>query len=221
MADSPWRYDVGTHRFRDSRSGRFLSAQAAVDLRDGFQDRRRADVDDLVRRLADKEISVQDFEREMTQAIRELHTAQYALGRGGLNAMTDDDYAAADALVEAQRAYLRAFAEDIAAGKLSEAQIGARARLYYAASTTAHESGKAGAWNVTPPHLPGDGSTPCGVQCKCAISYRETDETVELRWILQAHESCSRCKGRARSWAPLVISKASDGRIACLFRRVA
>jgi hypothetical protein len=221
VPDSPWRYDVGTHRFRDSRTGRFLSASKAVDLRDGFQDRRRADVDALVRQLADQDITVQQWEAEMTQALRELFTAQFAFGRGGLNAMTADDYAAADALVESQRTYLRAFAEDVAAGKLSEAQIGARAKLYYGSSTQAYEHGRAAAFGVHPPHVPGDGSTPCLSQCRCFLTYVDKPDEVHVTWHKTANESCSGCKGRASSWVPLVIAKSSDGRIARLWRAVA
>lgn len=219
MAD--WRYSRSARRFRDADTGRFLSATTAVDLRDGFQDRRRADVDELVRRLADEDISVQQWEAEMTQALRELFTAQMALGRGGLNAMTADDYAAADALVEAQRAYLRAFAEDVAAGKLSEAQIAARAKLYHGSSTQAYEHGRAAAFNVSLPHYPADGSTQCKSACRCRWDLVDKGDEIHATWKLQSGESCSGCKSYARSYAPLVIAKSTDGRMARLFRRVA
>ncbi len=221
MAESPWRWETATRRFRDSRSGRFLSAATAVDLRDGFQQRRRGDVDALVQHLAAHETTVQQWEADMVQAVRHVYTAQYAYGRGGLGAMSDADYAAADALVEAQRAYLRAFALSVAAGDLSAAQVRARARLYYAGSTQAYEHGRAAAWGVQPPHVPGDGSTPCKANCKCSLSYRETADTIEVRWQLHSGESCTGCRDRTRTWAPLVISKPQDGRIARLYRRVA
>lgn len=220
---SEWQYDArpSVRRFRDVATGRFLSASKAIDLRDGFQERRRADVATLTRQLADQSLSVQDWERQMSDAIRQLHTAQYALGRGGINAMTAGDWDAAAALVEEQRRYLRDFARDVAAGNLSEAQIAARAKLYYSASVGTYERGRAAAWNVVPPHVPGDGSTACGVNCRCTITYRETDTSVELRWKLQSGESCSGCKSRATSWSPLVMAKPSDGRAARLYRAVA
>lgn len=216
-----WRYSRSARRFRDADTGRFIAPATVIDLRDGFQDRRRADVDDLVRRLADEDISVQQWEAEMTQSLRELFTAQFAFGRGGLNAMTADDYAAADALVEAQRAYLRAFAEDVAAGKLSEAQIASRAKLYHGSSTQAYEHGRAAAFGVQPPHVPGDGSTPCKSNCRCYLTYVDKSDEVHVTWHRTANESCSGCKSRSQSWAPLVIAKASDGRMARLWRKVA
>lgn len=215
-----WQYDLSVHRFRDLRTGRFLSPATAIDLRDRFQERRRADVDALTRRLADKTISVQEWEREMTQALRDLFHAQYAYGRGGLNAMTAADYAEAHRLVEEQRVFLRAFTEDIAAGRLSEAQIGARAKLYYGASRQAYERGRSAAFGVQLPAYPGQGS-PCGSNCACYWALVDKPETVEATWRRTAQESCSVCKRRARDWSPLVISKSGTGRLARLFRAVA
>lgn len=215
-----WQFDSRARRFREVSTGRFLSSKVAVDLRDGFQERRRADVDALTRRLAEKEISVQAWEAEMTQALRQLFNAQWAYGRGGLNAMTPADWDRAAELVEAQRVYLRAFAEDIASGRLSEAQINARARLYYGASRGAYERGRASAFNVRLPVHPGENS-PCGANCACHWSLRDAGETIEATWKRTASESCSVCKQRARDYAPLVIAKASDGRIARLYRMVA
>lgn len=221
MADSPWQYSRSARRFRDTRTGRFVSAAKIIDLRDGFQERRRSAVAALTRLLAEEEISVQQWEAEMTQAIRETFSAQYAFGRGGLNSMTDADWLAADDLVQAQRQYLRAFAEDIAAGRLSEAQITARARLYYGASTQAYERGRAAAFGVSLPAHPADGSTPCKASCRCYWSLVDKGETVEATWKRTASESCSVCKDRARRWAPLVISRPSDGRMGRLLRAVA
>lgn len=216
-----WQYDEHVKRFREVSTGRFLGAAKAVDLRDGFQERRRADVDTLTRRLAEKDISVQDWEREMTTALRHLHTAQFVYGAGGLNAMTPADWERAAELVESQRVYLRAFAEDVAAGRLSEAQINARAKLYYGSSIQAYEQGRAGAFGVQLPAYPADGGTPCKSACRCRWSLVEKDETIEATWKLQSGESCSGCKARAASWSPLVIAKTNDGRIARLFRAVA
>lgn len=220
MPDARWTYDVPSHRFRDSRTGRYLSAAKAVDLRDGFQDRRRADVSSLTRRLADQEITVQAWEAEMMQAVRELHTAQFAFGRGGLNAMTTADWTEAARLVEGQRVYLRAFAQDVAAGALSEAQIAARAKLYYGASRQMYERGRASAFGVHLPAYPGQGS-PCQANCACSWGLVDTGDEIHATWKRSASESCSVCARRARDWSPLVIAKSSDGRMARLWRLVA
>lgn len=221
MADATWTYDISSRRYRNAQTGRYLSAASSIELRDDVVTRLRSDAEALARRLADQDLTVQQWEAEMQRAVSSANTVQWAFGRGGRHAMTDDDLAALADLIRSQHQYLRAFAEDAAAGKLSEAQIAARSKLYYASSVQAYERGRAAAWNVVPPHVPGDGSTPCGANCKCAISYRETDDTVELRWKLQSGESCSGCKRRARDWSPLVIAKTTEGRTARLWRAVA
>lgn len=218
-----WTYDErpSVRRFRDKTSGRFVSATKVIDLRDGFQERRRSDVAALTRQLADQSISVQEWERRMTDAVRQLHTAEYALGRGGLNAMTAADWTAAADLVEQQRGYLRGFAEDVAAGRLSEAQITARAKLYYGAAVGAYERGRASAFGVSLPAYPCDGGTACKSACRCRWQLVDKGAEIHATWKRSASESCSGCKSRAASWSPLVIAKSSDSRMARLFRLVA
>lgn len=204
MANSPWQYSRSARRFRDTRSGQFLSATKIIDLRDGFQDRRRSTVVALTRQLANEEISVQQWEAEMTQAIRETFSAQYALGRGGLNSMTDADWLAADDLVQAQRQFLRAFAEDIAAGRLSEAQISARAKLYHSASIQAYERGRAAAFGVSLPAHPADGSTPCKANCVPADTLVDAPLLVSAyrRWYDGTMVQVRTTKGRQLTITP-------------------
>jgi hypothetical protein len=216
-----WEYDEASHRYRDTKTGRFLSPASAVDLRDDFQARRRVDLVNLTGRLADEEITVQQWETEMQSLVRQVHGVEYAFGRGGRNAMTDAELAELADLVKTQHGFLRQFAQDVASGKLSEAQIAARANLYYASSVQAYERGRAAGFGVQPPHVPGDGSTPCGANCRCFLTYVETADEVHITWHKTANESCSGCKNRAASWKPLVIAKSTDGRIARLYRRVA
>lgn len=222
MADSPWTYDERSKRFRDTRNGRYLPATKAIDLRDGFQERRRADVNALTRRLADQNITVQAWEAEMAALIRNVHAAEYALGRGGLNAMTAEDWRAVDELHAEQRAFLRGFAEEVAAGQLSEAQINARAKLYYGSSIQAYERGRSAAFGVRLPAYPADGSTPCKSACRCRWQLVDTSDTIEATWKRSTGEACSGCKSRAAQWSPLVIAKSGgEERIARLFRVVA
>lgn len=217
-----WQFDVrqNVKRFRDVRSGRFLSAEKAIDLRDGFADRRRADVDALTRRLADQDITVQQWEAELRSLVRDVHAAEYVYGRGGLKAMTADDWAEVDRLATEQWAYVRGFAQDVADGRLSEAQIAARSKLYYGASRQSYERGRASAFGVQLPAYPGQGSE-CQSSCKCHWQFAESDDEIRATWKLSSGESCRTCRRRASSWSPLVIAKSTDGRIARLWRSVA
>lgn len=220
MAD--WEFSEIARRYRSKETGRFLSPSSAISLRDDFQQRRRSDIDALTRRLADQDITVQQFETEMQVLIKQTFGVQYAYGRGGRNAMTADDFTALDTLIRDQYQYLRAFAQDIAAGKLSEAQITARAGLYHGSSVRAYEQGKAASWGLQLPHYPADGSTPCKSACRCRWDIADRGDEIHATWHLQSGgESCPGCKSRAASYAPLVIAKAESGRSSRLWRMVA
>jgi len=64
-------------------------------------------------------------------------------GRGGLGAMTQADWGSIGGMLKEQYRYLAEFAKAIAEGKLSEAQILARSRMYINSSREAFERAKA------------------------------------------------------------------------------
>lgn len=215
-----WQYDSASKRYRNKASGRYLSAAASVDLRDDFVQRQRAGLTTLAERLGAQEVSVQAWEAEMRTAVRQIHAVEYAFGRGGTNALTEADDLAIRGLVSDQWAYLHTFAEDVRAGLLSEGQIRARANQYAASSRQAYERGRAASFGVQLPAYPGQG-TACKSACRCTWTIVETDDEFRCTWTRHATDSCETCTSRASSWAPLVIAKPSDGRIARLYRRVA
>lgn len=216
-----WEWNEASHRYRNLSTGRYLSAAASIELRDDMVTRLRSEADTLARRLATQELTVQQWETEMQRAVREIQTVQYAFGRGGRNAMTDVDRQILADLIRDQYTYLRGFAQDVAAGTLSEAQIVARAKLYHGSSVRAYEHGKAASWGVQLPHYPADGSTPCKSACRCRWDIADRGDTIEATWKRSASESCSGCVAYASAYAPLVIAKSNDGRIARLWRMVA
>lgn len=219
---SAWEFDTRPKRFRDTRSGRFLSTEKAVDLRDGFQLRRQQDLVALNARLAEEELTLQQWEAEVQQLVRNVHAAEYIMGRGGLAAMTDEDWTAIERLSAEQWGYLRQFADDVGAGRLSEAQTLARARLYLESSRHAYERGRSAAFGVSLPAYPCDGSSECKSRCKCHWQLVEDTDAgvVRATWKRSASESCRTCRQRGSQWAPLVITRVSD-RIAQLWRAVA
>ena len=219
MADFEWLSKA--RRYRNVSTGRFVSAASSTALRDDLVVRLQSETSELAAKLADGRLSVQDWEREMQRAVREINTVQWAFGRGGRNAMAAEDRAALAETIRAQYDFLRSFALQIAEGELTAAQVAARAQLYNASSTQAYERGRASAWGVELPHHPGDGSTPCKANCRCTLRYKDTGSTIEVTWVLRAGESCSGCRERAASWSPLVVAKPSNGRVARLYRAVA
>lgn len=98
--------------------------------------------------------------------------------------------------VAGQLPYLRKFAADIAAGRLSDAQIAARAGLY--AGAVKATWGKARYDGAGLPAHPGDGSSECLTQCGCAWAYRDG----AYYWERGKDDSCPTCISREARWRP-------------------
>lgn len=206
MAD--WEWHAATKRYRDRDTGRFLSVTQVNALRDQFVDRRAEAFAGLAERLADEKLTVVDWLRAMRDSIKHATLAEYALGRGGMRAMTNRDNGRVGALVKAQYRYLQDFATAIKDGTLSPAQIRARAQLYARAATAAHGRGMSAAYGVTLDRHPGDGHTRCLTNCRCSLRIEETADEVRVTWVVHHDsEACDDCLRLGADWAPLVITK--------------
>lgn len=207
MASERWQYDVGAKRYRDLTTGRFLSATAAVDLRDDFVQAQRDAMADLGRRLAAGELRIEHFEREFRERLKLAWTTEYVYGRGGRQAMTPDDHAALRGLIREQWQYANQFARDVQAGELSAAQIEARAKLYAGATVHGYERGREAAHDgLRLPGHPASG-TACRSACTCSWDIQETDSEWRCYWRRHAADSCATCVGRASRWNPYTQPK--------------
>lgn len=156
--------------------------------------------------------AVANWERRMVEAIARGHAAaaiageaeRGIVGRGraalakwlgerALPKATQDEIKRA---VAGQAPYLRNFAADVAAGRLSDAQIAARAGLY--AGATRATWGKARWSGAGLPAMPGDGSSECLTQCGCAWAYRDG----AYYWERGKNDSCPTCISREARWRP-------------------
>lgn len=148
--------------------------------------------------------SVQAWRREMERAIATAHqaalitaTAQRAgvgassalISRARLSRAERDDVKAA---VRGQLAYLDRFAAEVAAGRLSPAQIAARADLYAGAIRPFYYSQRWGAWDVPDQLLPGNQA--CLGNCRCSISIADNgDGTGVLTRVMGGEDHCKEC----------------------------
>lgn len=147
MADPfSFTFDPSSARYRNATTGRFVSNAQITGLRDAFADRVMGRTDGIVGRLVKGDSTISDFEFAMRQHIRDVHLAEYALGRGGRAAMTQADYGRTGYYLREQYGYLRAFRDQIAAGTLTDEQIAARARLYTESAIGAFERGRTAAF---------------------------------------------------------------------------
>jgi hypothetical protein len=202
-----WEWSEATRRYRDTKTGRFLTVATVLALRDGYLDDRKAAIVDLTDRLVAGEMAVSDWLTAMREQVRDVTLGEYAFGRGGRGAMGDDDYAAVGNAIAGQYDYLQAFAESVRAGDLTARQVGARAGLYAASARQAFERGKVAAWGLELDQHPCDGQTRCLANCRCTLEISEDDDEWRVRWILHAAESCEDCRAMARAWSPLVVKK--------------
>jgi hypothetical protein len=207
MASLRWSYDRNAHRYRDGNTGRFLTNQTIIDLRDGLLDSRVSATKSLSEALADGRIDLPGWQSGMRAVSKDTAVAEYLFGRGGINAMTQADYGRVGALVKEQYQFLQGFAQDISDGKLSEKQIEARAAMYAHAGVTAHSVGQEAAYGgrLNLPAHPG--SAECLTRCRCHWSIQEGPEAWVCTWVRTSGESCATCISRASTWNPFVQSK--------------
>ncbi len=205
-------WDPTSRRYRDTESGKYIGMKRIRDLREGIVTANRDRVDALSTRLADCDLTVEQWTLEMRASIKAVTIDQYLLGRGGRNAMTPSDWGRIGYQLRGQYQYLQGFAHEIDAGNLSDAQIKVRAKLYIEATRSAFERAMGASWQIVLPAHPGDGSTECTVHCKCRWEIVETDEDIEATWVMDPDaEHCSTCRQRSYDWKPLVFPKGIPG----------
>lgn len=139
-------FDTGSARYRNTATGRYVSNAQITGLRDAFADRVMNRTDGIVSRLVSGDSTIADFESAMRQHVRDVHLAEYALGRGGRAVMTQADYGRTGGHLAKEYSFLRTLRDDIAAGNLTDDQIKARARLYTEDAIGAFERGRKAAF---------------------------------------------------------------------------
>jgi hypothetical protein len=160
--------------------------------------------DALSEQLYTGALDIGSWEVEMRTLIKEMYTSASAIGKGGWDAMTFQDWGRLGTPVREQYKYLRGFAADIAdrADEVTLAYIRARARMYGNSAGYVAELMQAPTDLLEHlPWLPKDGSTECLVNCKCfwelkVIKTKKTLKTVRATWRLQPAEHCEDCVGR-------------------------
>jgi hypothetical protein len=134
-----WDSSVGRYRGQD---GRFV-ARSTID---SFVSRSLAasrNVSDTLGQLVSNGlVNVDDWKLSFRQEIKDEYIRQYLTGKGGLEQMISKDWGSIGGMLKEQYGYLDGFAQDIAAGNLSEAQIMARSDMYINSASEALERAK-------------------------------------------------------------------------------
>lgn len=202
-----WRYSVERRRYLYP-SGRAVPDSRVVTLRQRFIDGQESGADELALQLAVGAITVAQWEREARALVKRAYIAEYALGAGGRQMLGPRDYGRIGGLLAAQYRYLRGFAEEIAAGALSQAQIADRTTLYVASATQAFERARAAGYDgLDLPCYPADGLTACRSRCKCSWRIEERRDEWRAYYTINSGESCGDCQGRSARYSPYVQAK--------------
>lgn len=210
---NPWTWDQGTHRYRNTQTGRFLGSEAMRGLRDEFLAAEQEAVRGLAGQLVSHQLTVQGWMAEMQTLVKETYIDSYVMAHGGRNTMTPSDWGQLGHLIRDQYGYLRNFAQEIASGKYNEATaaaaIGSRSGLYISSANEAYNRGRAASYSEMPalPDMPGSGNTVCRANCHCEWIIEETDTEWLATWQLSPVENCPDCLANAAQWNPLIMPK--------------
>lgn len=208
-----WLYDNEEHVYRedvddDDDKALVIGLLLLLLLRDDLSATLQAEAVELAQKLAQGEMTVQQFTLATRDLLERGYVEQYALGKGGTNNLFAGDMAVLAGLLAAQYGYLQNFAQQIAAGELSAEQAAARVKLYMSSSTQAFERGQTAAYGrLVLPAYPGDGQTVCGVNCKCNWRIEEYEDRWECFWELNPADHCADCIENNLRWKPLVVTK--------------
>lgn len=146
-----------------------------------------------------------DWYDAIARQLTRYHTAAYLAG-----ADTDELSTAAKRAVSAdactQLKFLAKFKVEIQDAEDWQAGWNARAEMYARSIQTPYWRGVT---KLLPlPAMPGDGTTACLTNCRCAWDVQELDgeNNYDAYWIFGATERhCQGCQQRASEWAPLRI----------------
>jgi hypothetical protein len=138
-------WDANSQRYRiisGAGKGQFVGQQAMEALSRKAIAQLSTDREVITTLLLTEKINVATWEKAQAQALKQLEITSYALGRGGIGQMNQRDYGLIGARLRSQYTELRKFSEDIQAGKLTPAQIRARARMFHSGSRGGLEAGR-------------------------------------------------------------------------------
>lgn len=206
---SAWTYRTSSRRFYNTATEELLTRNQLIAIRDAFTVQVRAEARNITATMLDGDTTVQRWLLDMQDMVRNTHTNQFMLGRGGVGMVNQADLATVEEVINGQYTYLQNFADDVVAGNVSDGRMLARAQMYADAGTQSYERGLGLAYGLpTLPAYPGDGQTQCLSNCKCRWSITEDGEAWYCYWTLGSAEHCPDCIDNAATWNPLIIPKA-------------
>ncbi|MEH1785591.1 MAG: hypothetical protein V7L23_08365 [Nostoc sp.] len=198
----PYQFDPSSHRYRDSKTGRFVKVADVMRLIDAEVNRLEVRLKGHARLLASGKIDIAEFQTRMAQSLKESHLRNAAVGAGGVKQFTPTHYGKVGAELKKQYKFLNGFGKDLAEGKLTPDQAIRRAGSYAQSARTSFfeaeftSMGKVGfyakrlldaqsrhcgacisyqrlTWTLIQNVIPPGVDCECGGRCRCRLVFRK------------------------------------------------
>jgi hypothetical protein len=127
--DASWSYDPVSGRYR-GENGRFLSPKAIEALVDGRVGKLSKQLKQYTQMLADRSITIDQWQGSVREAIKAAHIQAAVLGQGGRDALSASDYGRIGQKLRQEYRYLERFVRDLLGGDVSSAHALNRIGLY-------------------------------------------------------------------------------------------
>jgi hypothetical protein len=131
VASTDFTWSHPARRYRDAASGRFVPQGQVHDALDAVLDGAAGRARDAAARLASGQITVAQWQREMTAVVKDSQLAGTAVGGGGWHQLSAADHSWAEQRIREQLDYLRGFADQLDSGvQCLDGTLEARAAMY-------------------------------------------------------------------------------------------
>lgn len=194
----PWVWDRRAQRYRDSRTGRFISRREAAELRDDWIDSQLEAANDLADQWAAGDLTTRQWNEQMRALMKRVYVNEYGLAIGGLGQVDASHYGRLGNMLREQYRQLNDLAERMHDGNYTQAQVANFSRNFLRTGRQAYKKGNAwlngfyrGSERGALPYHPGDLTTTCKAGCKCRWDYRDG----EAYWTLGRAEHCRATAG--------------------------
>jgi hypothetical protein len=159
-----WGWLDNVKQFINTVIDRVLGRDAEHTLLDKVIDIGKDDTLKTSGTLFDDAITLGRWETDMRQIIKDTYIQCYLMGIGGEGQLSQKDFGSIGGMLADQYRYLNGFAQEIADGKLTPAQIEARIQMYINSARESYSRARARSYGIPDgklPAHPGDGRTRC------------------------------------------------------------
>lgn len=190
-------FNSKTGRYRNSETGRFVSRADVLKLVDTEVARLKVRLQGQSRLLISEKISLSEWEKQMAETIKESHLRMTILGAGGKGRVSNAHFGAVGAALRREYGYLHLFANQIARGELTPAQILSRSGSYAASTRKSFYKGEQLSRAIAGVKLAKRDLDPQSRHCSDCVRYSTRGKWLPIETVIVPGHTCQ-CGGRCR-----------------------